>query len=69
LVVTHDMISAYKIADSIAMLYGGKIVETGTPQQIKNTQNPIVRQFISGAADGPITQSDAIEFSHIDIKR
>lgn len=53
--VTHDMISAYKIADRIAMLYRGKIIETGTPEEIKNTKNPIVRQFITGAAVGPIT--------------
>jgi len=54
--VTHDMISAYKIADRIAMLYEGKIVETGTPEEIKNTKNPVVKQFITGAAIGPITQ-------------
>lgn len=53
-VVTHDMTSAYKIANRIAMLYKGKIVEIGTPDQIKETKNPIVRQFISGAAEGPI---------------
>ena len=53
--VTHDMISAYKIADKIAMLYEGKVIEVGTPSQIKNTKNPIVRQFITGAAIGPIT--------------
>ena len=53
--VTHDMVSAYKIADRIAMLYEGKIVETGTPDEIKNTKNPIVKQFITGAATGPIT--------------
>jgi phospholipid/cholesterol/gamma-HCH transport system ATP-binding protein len=55
LAVTHDMISAYKIADRIAMLYDGKIIEVGTPKEIKNTKNPIVRQFITGAAIGPIT--------------
>ncbi len=53
--VTHDMTSAYKIADKIAMLYKGKIVATGTPDEIKNTDNPIVKQFIRGEADGPIT--------------
>ena len=53
--VTHDMISAYKIADRIAMLYEGKIIAVGTPREIKNTTNPIVRQFITGAAIGPIT--------------
>ena len=54
--VTHDMTSAYKIADRIAMLYKGKIVEIGTPDEIKNTKSPIVRQFITGAAIGPITE-------------
>lgn len=52
--ITHDMHSAYKIADRIAMLYEGKIMETGTPDEIKNTSNPIVRQFITGSAKGPI---------------
>lgn len=53
--VTHDMTSAYKIADRIAMLYEGEIIEVGTPGEIENTTNPIVRQFITGAAVGPIT--------------
>jgi phospholipid/cholesterol/gamma-HCH transport system ATP-binding protein len=53
--ITHDMQSAYKISDRIAMLYKGEIVETGTPDQIRNTTNPIVRQFITGSAVGPIT--------------
>ncbi len=52
--ITHDMNSAYKIADRIAMLYEGRIVEVGTPDEIRNTQNPIVRQFITGSAVGPI---------------
>lgn len=52
--ITHDMNSAYKIADRIAMLYEGKIIEIGTPDEIKNTSNPIVRQFITGSAKGPI---------------
>jgi len=51
IVVTHDMASAYRIADRIAMLSGGKIIETGSPDQIRNTQNPIVRQFIEGRTD------------------
>ncbi len=52
--ITHDMSSAYKIADRIAMLYEGKIIEIGSPHEIKNTTNPIVRQFITGSALGPI---------------
>ena len=52
--VTHDMVSAYKIADRIAMLYEGEIIFTGTPEETKNTDNPIVRQFIEGRETGPI---------------
>lgn len=54
IVVTHDMVSAYKVASRIAMLYKGKIIEVGTPEQIKNTKNPVVRQFIAGSSEGPI---------------
>ena len=53
--VTHDMKSAYKIADKIAMLYDGRIISVGTPDEIKNTKDPIVKQFINGEAEGPIT--------------
>ncbi|MBU3911648.1 MAG: ABC transporter ATP-binding protein [Candidatus Omnitrophica bacterium] len=57
IVVTHDMVSAYKIATRIAMLYKGKIIAVGTPEEIKNSQDPIVRQFITGASKGPITEN------------
>ena len=53
--VTHDMKSAYKIADRVAMLYDKHIIEIGTPEQIKKSKNPIVQQFITGTAKGPIT--------------
>lgn len=56
--VTHDMVSAYKIASRIAMLYKGKIIVVGTPAEIKNTANPVVKQFITGAAVGPITEGE-----------
>lgn len=52
--VTHDIVSAYKIADRIAMLYEGKIVFVGTPEEVKNTDNPVVRQFVEGSSQGPI---------------
>ena len=52
--ITHDMKSAYKIGDRIAMLYQGKIIEVGTPEEIKNSSNPIVKQFIEGKSEGPI---------------
>ena len=47
-VVTHDMVSAFKVADRIAMLYNGRIIEVGTVDEIKNTANPYVHQFITG---------------------
>lgn len=52
--ITHDIKSAYKIADTIAMLYNGVIIETGSPAEIQNNTNPVVRQFIEGRAEGPI---------------
>lgn len=52
--ITHDMGSAFKIADRIAMLYNGKIIEVGTPMEIRSTHNAVVRQFIEGSAEGPI---------------
>ncbi len=54
IVITHDMTSAYKISDRIAMLYEGKILEVGSVDEIKNSNNPIVRQFIEGRSKGPI---------------
>lgn len=46
--VTHDMASAYYAADRIAMLYKGKIVQLGTVEELKNSQNPVVKAFING---------------------
>ena len=54
--ITHDMNSAYRIADRIAMLYKGEIIEVGTPDEFKASHNPIVQQFIQGEVEGPITQ-------------
>ena len=52
--ITHDMTSARKISDKIAMLYGGKIIWQGPTQQIDQSGNPYVEQFIHGRAEGPI---------------
>ncbi|RJO65258.1 MAG: ABC transporter ATP-binding protein [Candidatus Omnitrophota bacterium] len=57
IVVTHDMKSAYKVADRIAMLYQGKIIFYGTPKEVQETNHPIVHQFINGLAHGPITET------------
>ncbi len=55
--ITHDMKSAYQIADKMAMLYLGKILEVGAPDEIRNSVNPAVRQFINGSMVGPISVS------------
>ena len=52
--ITHDMVSARKISDRIAMLYGGKIIWQGPTGEIDNSGNPYVEQFIHGSAEGPI---------------
>ncbi len=52
--VTHDMKSAYKIADRIVMLHEGKIIKSGTPSEIEHSDDPIIHQFINGLADGPL---------------
>jgi phospholipid/cholesterol/gamma-HCH transport system ATP-binding protein len=54
LIITHDMVSAYKVADRIGMLYAGQIIEMGSPEEIKNSSNQVVQQFIHGRAEGPI---------------
>ncbi len=52
--ITHDMASARKIADKIAMLYKGKIIWAGRKEDVDNSGNPYVEQFIHGRAEGPI---------------
>lgn len=52
--ITHDMVSAFKIADTIAMLYNGVIIAKGTPAEIQESSDPVVRQFVEGRAEGPI---------------
>jgi phospholipid/cholesterol/gamma-HCH transport system ATP-binding protein len=54
--ITHDMKVAFKIADRVAMLHQGQIIEEGTPAQFQASKNPIVQQFIEGRAEGPLTE-------------
>ena len=54
LVVTHDMTSAFRIADQMIMLHRGRIVASGTPEEIQRAADPLVQQFVTGAPDGPI---------------
>jgi len=53
-VVTHDMQSVFAIGDRIAMVHKGKIVEVGTPDEIRNSKNLYIQQFINGKPEGPI---------------
>ena len=55
IVVTHDLNSAYRIADRLALHHGGQIVAIGTKEEIINSPNPLVQQFIRGEAKGPMT--------------
>ena len=56
--ITHDMASARKIGDEIAMLHAGRIVWRGPAEEIDRSGNPFVEQFINGRAQGPITGED-----------
>lgn len=54
IVVTHDMTSAFKVGDRLAMLYQGHIVEVSEKEKFRNSSSPVIQQFIHGRADGPI---------------
>lgn len=51
LVVTHDMTSAFKVADRIVMLHEGHVLVDAPPDEIRNSDNPIVKRFVTGEAD------------------
>src|SRR3990167_5154032 len=59
--ITHDMISARRIADDIAMLHEGRIVWRGAAASISNSGNPYVDQFVNGRAEGPIKMALRVE--------
>jgi phospholipid/cholesterol/gamma-HCH transport system ATP-binding protein len=58
IVVSHTIPSIFRIADRIAMLYGGRFEQVGTPDEMRNSGSPVVRQFIEGRSDGPIQVTD-----------
>jgi phospholipid/cholesterol/gamma-HCH transport system ATP-binding protein len=57
-VVSHDVDSIFRISDRVAMLHNGRIEEVGSPEQLKASTNPVVRQFIRGETIGPIQLKD-----------
>lgn len=54
IVVSHDMESVRQVADRVVMLYQGQVLFDGTPAEIEATDNPYVRQFVSGSPEGPL---------------
>jgi phospholipid/cholesterol/gamma-HCH transport system ATP-binding protein len=56
IIVTHEMDSAFKVATHMAMLFKGEIIADDTPDHFKNSDNPIVAQFIAGNTQGPILE-------------
>jgi phospholipid/cholesterol/gamma-HCH transport system ATP-binding protein len=53
-IISHEVPKIFEITDKVAMLHNGTIVEVGTPEEIQNSINPIVKQFITGSHEGPI---------------
>lgn len=64
-VVTHNMESVFRIADRVAMLHKGRVLQIGTPEEIKNSKDEIVQQFINGRLEGPISfaATDEVNYS------
>ena len=54
IVVSHDLRSIFSVADRIAMIYQGKILLDGTPEEFKSSDNPIVHQYVNGLPEGPM---------------
>ena len=52
IIVTHEMDSAFRVGTKMAMLYQGKIIEAGEPEQFRQSENPVVAQFLSGSTEG-----------------
>jgi phospholipid/cholesterol/gamma-HCH transport system ATP-binding protein len=65
IVVTHNMPTARKVGDSIAMMYHGQMIADGAPEEICNSRHPVVCQFVNGLAHGPITEDESIKFGHV----
>jgi len=51
--ITHDLKSAFEIADRIALLFRGEVIACEEPEAFKNNSNPVIQQFLKGDADGP----------------
>ena len=54
MVISHDIKAVFEIADDIVLLHGGKVVEQGPKNQLKNSDNKFTAQFLQGAVSGPL---------------
>ncbi|MDD5475411.1 MAG: ABC transporter ATP-binding protein [Syntrophales bacterium] len=54
-VISHDIKSIFSVGHRVAMLYDGKIIEYGTPEELRRSDNPVVKQFLEGSLEGPIS--------------
>ena len=66
-VVTHDMRSAFELADRILMLHRGVIIAEGTPDELRDLKDPVLEQFITGSPTGPVTDEnmeEALDATH-----
>jgi phospholipid/cholesterol/gamma-HCH transport system ATP-binding protein len=54
-VITHDILTARRVADYINVLWKGRVVEAGPSEDMLNSENPFIRQFLSGESEGPLT--------------
>ncbi len=54
IIISHEIPEIFDVADRVAMLYNGAIIQYGTPEEIQKTDNPFVKQFITGSSEGPI---------------
>lgn len=55
-VITHDMVSAFKVGDCFSMLFKGKFIFSGSKEEIQNSDDPLIQQFIQGKAEGPLAE-------------
>lgn len=63
-VVTHQLSTIFRTADTIAMIYGGKIIGTGTPEEFRDHSNPIINQFIAGRVEGDLAEASTAPLEH-----
>jgi phospholipid/cholesterol/gamma-HCH transport system ATP-binding protein len=58
MIVTHEMDSAFRIATRMAMIFHGKVIEDAVPETFRRSTHPVVRQFVSGTSEGPMTEEE-----------